>query len=223
MSYTDTPQGQNRGATIATVAVIHVALGYALISGFGATVITEVGKTIKTTFIPKVETIKLDPLPPMEAEPSPAPKAAAPEPRLTLDRPSSIDTAVLDVPLEPSVFAGIGDIPLPPLPQPPAPKPAYEPKAAVPRGDPGAWVTTDDYPSRELRMGHEGLTRFRLDIGADGRVTGCTVTASSGYPGLDEAACIFVSRRARFDAATGADGAKTAGRYENAIRWQIPR
>ena len=55
MSYTDTPQGQNRGATIATVAVIHAALGYALVSGFGASVVTEVGKTIKATFVEKVE------------------------------------------------------------------------------------------------------------------------------------------------------------------------
>ena len=222
MSYTDTPQGQNRGATIATVAVIHAALGYALVTGFGASVVTEVGKTIKATFVPKVETVELEPLPPMEAEPRADPLPAAPDTAITLDRPNSIDTMVFDVPLPPSPLPGTREIVLPPMPVPPAPLPAYEGKGAVPRGNPGAWVTPDDYPSRELRMGNEGLTRFRLEIGADGRVTDCTITASSGHPGLDEAACRLVTRRARFEAATGADGAKTAGRYENAIRWQIP-
>ena len=222
MSYTDTPQGQNRGATIATVAVIHAALGYALITGFGASVVTEVGKTIKATFVEKVETVELEPLPPMEAEPRADPLPAAPDTAIALDRDNSIDMAVIDVPLPPSPLPGTREIVLPPMPAPPAPMPAYEAKGAVPRGNPGAWVTPDDYPARELRMGNEGLTRFRLEIGADGRVTDCTITASSGHPGLDEAACRLVTRRARFEAATGADGAKTAGRYENAIRWQIP-
>ena len=222
MSYTDTPQGQNRGATIATVAVIHAALGYALVTGFGANVVTEVGKTIKATFVPKVETIKLEPLPPMEAEPRADPLPAAPDTRIVLDRPNNIDTMVFDLPLPPSPLPGTNELVLPPVPVPPAPLPAYEPKSAVPRGNPGAWVTPNDYPSRELKMGNEGLTRFRLEIGTDGRVTDCTITASSGHPGLDEAACKLVSRRARFEAATGSDGAKTSGRYENAIRWEIP-
>lgn len=223
MSYTDTPQTGNRGTTIATVAVIHAALGYALVSGFGATVITEVGKSIEAKFIPDVETVELDPLPKMEAEPSTAPVAPAPDTRIVIDRPATVYVAVNDVPLDPSPFAGIAKIPMPPLPPAPAPKPAFEAKDAVPRGNPGGWVTPADYPSRDLRQGNEGLTRFRLEIDAQGRVTGCTVTASSGHKGLDEAACKLVSRRARFEAATGTDGARTAGRYENAIRWEIPR
>ena len=144
MSYTDTPQGQNRGATIATVAVIHAALGYALVTGFGASVVTEVGKTIKATFVPKVETVELEPLPPMEAEPRADPLPAAPDTAITLDRPNSIDTMVFDVPLPPSPLPGTREIVLPPMPVPPAPLPAYEAKGAVPRGNPGAWVTPDD-------------------------------------------------------------------------------
>ncbi|MDE2405626.1 MAG: energy transducer TonB [Sphingomonadales bacterium] len=73
-----------------------------------------------------------------------------------------------------------------------------------------------------MRAGHAGITRFRLSIGSDGRVTGCEVVAGSGWPGLDAATCRLVSARARFRPATDEHGAVTGGHYASAIRWVIP-
>jgi periplasmic protein TonB len=104
----------------------------------------------------------------------------------------------------------------------PTPTPSYTARSPTPRGKPGEWATANDYPARDLREGNQGVTKFRLTVGADGRVQDCTITASSGFPSLDAATCARVSARARFEPATDASGAKVSGTYANAIRWEIP-
>jgi protein TonB len=99
----------------------------------------------------------------------------------------------------------------------------FKPKAAAPRGAPTRWVTTDDYPSRDLREGNEGVTVFRAVVGSNGRVGACEVVRSSGHPGLDAATCKAVTARARFEPATDENGEKVVGTYSNSVRWQIPR
>lgn len=106
-----------------------------------------------------------------------------------------------------------------PPPQPPAVDRASE---AAPRGNPADWVTTDDYPPSALRAGQQGTTGFRLDIGVDGRATGCTIVASSGSDALDQTACRMLMRRARFTAARDAGGASIAGSYTSRIVWRVP-
>ncbi len=106
----------------------------------------------------------------------------------------------------------------PPLPEPPR----FTPKRATPRNKTGLWVTTNDYPTNDLRAEHQGRTGYRLAIDANGAVTDCTVTSSSGWPGLDKAACDNVRRRAKFDPATDQTGARTAGNYSGSVTWQIP-
>ena len=79
-----------------------------------------------------------------------------------------------------------------------------------------------DYPASALRKGEQGVTRFAVAIGPDGRVRDCAVTRSSGSPELDAVTCAKVSRRARFDPASDERGGAVAGRYANAINWRIP-
>ena len=49
-----------------------------------------------------------------------------------------------------------------------------------------------------------------------------TVTRSSGSSTLDSAACRLLMRRARFVAATDAEGKPAAGSYANSFNWTIP-
>lgn len=92
----------------------------------------------------------------------------------------------------------------------------------VPTGNPGLWVTTNDYPALALREGREGLVGFTLTIGTDGRVQSCDITMSSGSLDLDDAACSLIRQRARFTPARNVKGKVQAGRYANRVRWQIP-
>ena len=92
----------------------------------------------------------------------------------------------------------------------------------VPTGNPGLWVTTNDYPALALREGREGLVGFTLTVGTDGRVESCDITLSSNSPDLDAAACSLIRQRARFTPARNIKGKAQAGLYANRVRWQIP-
>lgn len=56
-------------------------------------------------------------------------------------------------------------------------------------------VTASDYPTQSLRFGEQGTVIVRVDVGADGAVTGCAVAASSGYSRLDAAARRNICRK----------------------------
>jgi protein TonB len=128
-----------------------------------------------------------------------------------------------------TIITGPGPIALPspepvdltPIPRP-SPSRGYAPRFAKPRNSPSGWATTADYPGSDLRQGNQGLVRFSLTVGADGKVSACVVVKSSGFPGLDEATCGNVARRARFEPATDASGAKVTGSYAGSVRWVIP-
>ncbi|MFM5931013.1 MAG: TonB family protein [Novosphingobium sp.] len=106
---------------------------------------------------------------------------------------------------------------------PPAP-PTYQPygRGPYPKGNPGNWVTTNDYPTRALREERQGTTRFRVTVGADGRVSDCEITQGSGSNDLDSATCLLIWRRARFNPAQDGAGNPTIGYYSNSVRWVIP-
>lgn len=103
----------------------------------------------------------------------------------------------------------------------PKPKKGVE-SPAIPKGNPGFWASTRDYPTLALRDEREGTTAFRVTVGTDGRVTGCQITESSGHSDLDEATCANVTTRAEFYPAQDKKGKVIIGNYANRIRWQIP-
>ena len=92
----------------------------------------------------------------------------------------------------------------------------------VPRGNPGNWANTNDYPRDALQDGREGRTTFTVAIDERGRVTTCRIVESSGSADLDDATCSNVQKRARFEPATDADGNAVQSAYTNTVRWQIP-
>jgi TonB family protein len=97
-----------------------------------------------------------------------------------------------------------------------------EARGAIPRGNPGYWVTSNDYPTRALREERTGTVGFRVEVDESGRVASCEIVLSSGSTDLDEATCANVSRRARFSPAISSDGQPMRGSYSNSIRWTIP-
>ena len=106
---------------------------------------------------------------------------------------------------------------------PPAPRQMpTTPYKPIPAGNPGNWVTTNDYPVRALVNEDMGTTSFRLEVSAQGDVTNCTISQSSGHADLDAATCKAVMRRAKFEPAVDYDGQPVASMYSNRVRWQIP-
>jgi protein TonB len=89
------------------------------------------------------------------------------------------------------------------------------------RANLASYVSDSDYPASALRNGDEGTTGFRLNIGANGRVTNCTVTSSSGSSALDNATCRIMRARARFTPARDQFGNPTTDTHSARIAWRI--
>jgi TonB family protein len=104
------------------------------------------------------------------------------------------------------------------------PRPSLPTKARMPKpkGNPGAWIVTHDYPAQSLAYEEEGVSSFRLNVGVDGRVSDCTISVSSGFALLDVATCRNITRRARFEPALDDAGNPTTGSYSNRVSWKIP-
>jgi protein TonB len=221
MAYAATTNPNRRVAVLGAVATLHAVAGYLLVTGLAASFV----QTIRPPLV--ANTIPLDPLPPSPPPPAPPTKDAArpldpftaPTTSVTLAPPS--EGVVVTLPtLPPFSDGGIGDAVFPTAT--PSASPSFSASGPRPRGRQGDWVTANDYPGTDLRLEHAGITRVRLTVGSDGRVTDCAVTASSGWPSLDAAACAKLTQRARFEPATDTTGARVSGGFATAVKWEIP-
>ncbi len=221
MAYLQHSNWRDRPGAVAGVIAIHGLIGYALITGLS---FKEIVDSVPGIDGYEVE-VPLDPPPQPPPEPMDEPDAKlvtppihAPAPPIDLgpQRPA-IDTTPLVLPTQDLIAKVI------PSPTPGSTaRPAFEPVLAKPRNDPASWVTEADYRSSWINREMKGTARFRLEIAGSGKVEGCTITGSSGHPDLDKATCELVTRRARFEAAKDASGAKTGGVYASSVRWQLP-
>jgi periplasmic protein TonB len=83
-------------------------------------------------------------------------------------------------------------------------------------------IGNHDYPTSALRARAEGRTSVRLQIGADGRVTGCAVEGTSGSSALDSTTCSLAQRRFRYTPAADAKGRPAAGTGRYEMNWRLP-
>lgn len=217
MAYADQRMSGNRLAALIVVGIIHVAVLYALVTGLAYSSIKKAIERVTTVDVESPPPPPSDTPPPPPKDAPPPPPIVAPPPPLNIAiAPPPIQTVAVAPPPPPVIIPRAA----PPAPPPP---PKFQPKNPQPKGRSGDWVTTDDYPSRALRQEEQGTTRFTLTVGADGKAQGCSITSSSGFPDLDEAACNNLMRRARFSPATDGEGNAVAGSYSSSVRWQIPK
>ena len=215
MAYADQSTSSNRVIALVVVALLHVLLGYGLVTGLAFEAVKKVAQRVTTI---DIEEEKEEP----ELPPPPPPKDAPPPPVVAPPPPINISPA-------PPPIQTVREAPPPPPIQiptaapPPPPPPRVTPKAPQPRNNPGSWATSDDYPTKAMREDRAGSTRFTVTVDAEGKVSSCQVTGSSGHSDLDDATCKLVTRRARFKPATDGEGNPTSGSYSNVVRWQIPQ
>lgn len=218
MAYADQQMSGNKITALIIVAILHVAVGYALVTGLAYEAIKKVKEVTSAVNIEEEKPPEEPPPPPPPKQDQPPPPIVAPPPPISFNAPAPQVQTVNEAPPIPAPPAPVA-LPAPPAPPPPR----FTPKAAVPKGNPANWATSNDYPSRALREEREGTTGFRVTIGTDGKVIDCEITRSSGSADLDEATCSNIRRRARFTPATDGDGNPTTGSYSNSIRWVIPK
>ena len=215
MAYADQSMSGNKVTALIIVALIHVVLIYALVTGLAYEGVKKVLQKVTTVDIEEEVKKEEEPPPPPKKVEAPPPPPVAPPVKINVAiKPPQIETVRVAPPPAPIVLAPPAPAPAPPPPPPPPP-----PKPASPRNSPGSWATTNDYPSRALREERSGTTGFRVTINEDGRVASCTITSSSGHSDLDAATCDNVTRRARFRKPSEGYG----DTYSNRVRWEIPK
>jgi periplasmic protein TonB len=223
MAYAD-QQGMssNRIMAIVIVLLLHAFLGYALVTGLAFEAVKKAKERLNVIDVEEEKPPEEEPPPPEEQQivppvvsPPPIVKTVSPPPTVQTVQtpPPTITLPPRAAPPAPAT---------PPAAPPPPPPPAGPTQAAAPKGNPGNWANVNDYPSRALSQEREGTSGFRVTVGADGRVTSCTITSSSGHADLDDATCKNVTRRARFSPALKG-GQPVEGSYSNRVRWQIPK
>jgi protein TonB len=222
MSYADQQMGGNKVVSIVIVALIHVLIGYLLISGLAISAVQKVVERVTTVDIEEPEPEEPDEPPPPEEqrETAPPPVVAPPPPIQIAPAPPPIRTQPTIPPPAPPALR------IPP-PAPAAPPPAPPPTADLSRGaqtkNERRWAAQiqENYPSRALREEIEGTVGVRVTVTPDGRAAGCQVTSSSGSPILDQAACAGMERYARFDPALDRSGNPTTGSYSTRITYRL--
>ena len=232
MSFVDAQAGNaNRAKAVIMVGGVHALLAVGLVAGLAVTSTFTEDKNLPTTIFKK------DPLPPppppevvdqTEDVPSYVPPKApdrpvdlTPDPVVVVEPvrdTTPADTVRYVPPRRETPVTGATAAPT----SAPTP-PRFAPAGPAPRNGPSGWISNDDYPSAPLRRGEEGTANYRLVIGSDGRVDACEIVSSTSSSGLDQATCRLLERRARFDAATDANGAKVVGTYSGAVTWRIPK
>lgn len=227
MSYADpaAPMSTRKLTAIIVVVALHAVVLFLMVTG---------GYKVIAKHVQKLTVLDITPPPPPPPLPPPPPPPPAP-PQQQVSPPIVSPPTIVPVPSPPVQVQAVPVAPpappaplaLPPSPAPPPPAAPPAPPAVAtplkPRGDPGTWVTTDDYPPSALRDGVQGRTSFTLQVDGSGRVTSCTVTGSSGSSVLDETACRLLPRRARFSPAKDAAGNAIPAVFSSSVRWQVPK
>lgn len=223
------------------VALLHILLAYGLLTGLGVEFVRSVENRLK------VFAVAPDP-PPPSALPIPAPvrirdpEGAAAPPSLK-SRPSPV-VAPRDGRRSP-VRAAPAPAPLPTGSDPKAGASATPGAgsgaggqgsgAGAGRGGSGTGggglpvraqgisgaLADSDYPGRRSRRVVESVG-VRFLVGSDGRVSGCTVTRSSGNARLDSVTCRLIEQRFRYRPARDANGAPVGSVFSTTFDWIPP-
>ncbi|HEX4738155.1 MAG TPA: energy transducer TonB [Allosphingosinicella sp.] len=214
-------QKRTNPQAVAIVVLLHGAALTALLTIKGDLVRRIVDRPTNVQFIPqpKIPPEKPKPQPPQPRQ-VPQTHIATPQPIVRTQPLGPLFPQAPINPLPPPLPGPIASttIDLPPVP----PQPPHKSQSARARADLSSYVHDTDYPDAALRNDEQGTTRFRLQVAADGHVTDCIVTGSSGSSALDAATCRLMKTRARFAPARDSNGNPTNDTVANAIHWVLP-
>lgn len=217
---------QQQGLTGTKLVALIIAL--AIVGGIGVVMVVGLAINAIKKEIERVTTVDIEEPPPPEEpdEPPPPQENTAPPPPVAPPPPISIAPAPPPIQTQPTIpppSPPALTIP-PPAPAGPPPAPPAPSKARGARTkNERSWAARiqENYPARALREEIEGTVGVRVTVTADGRATGCSVTASSGSDILDAAACAGMERYARFDPALDDAGNPTTGSYSTRITYRL--
>lgn len=159
--------------SIAMVVLLHLALGYALVTGLARRVVEVIKAPIETKIIEEIKK------PPPDVPPPPPPKLAAPPPPFI--PPPEINIQVPQVQTQPTITTVTTERP-PPGPPPviaPAPAPPAPVAAPVRKEYKAAYRVEPQFPRQALRDGLAGRVVAHVYVAPQGNVTDVRIISSS--------------------------------------------
>ncbi len=201
---------------LGSVILIHIVLVWALVTGLAQNVVKAVINKVEAVNIKEKVKLPDEPPPPPPKDIDIPPYVPPPEVSIQSEAVPTITTQTTIPQPEPPKYIA-----------PPAPPQAAPP--AAPKGPTSAVafdartlaVSEDDYPPSSLRAEEEGVTKVKVTVGANGRVTACVVSEPSGHDKLDERSCKLTSRWRAKPALQ--DGVPVEQTLIRSVRWQINR
>lgn len=219
MAYADQEMSGSRIVSIVIVALIHLVIGYLLVTGLAMSAVKTVVQRVTTVDIDEPEPEEEEPPPPEPDQEVVPPPVAPPAPINIAPAPPPIQTTTVIEPERPVIREVQVVRPTPT----PTPSPTQSRARAAARDGQNRWAARiqSNYPRRAVQREIEGNVGVSVTIGPDGRVTGCSVTSSSGSEDLDEAACEGMQRYARYEPALDDAGNPTTGRDSMTIVYRL--
>lgn len=217
---------RERVTSAVAVAVVHVALGWALLTGLGVSIPEKTQEVLETFNVlspppPRPEPPQQPPKPLKERAPQ---KEGAAAPPNIKSRATEVVAPKTEVPIPPPVI--VAEKPGPALDPTQGNAPIFGPGTGAggigdgtgsgrygdgPGGGGGGGtplrlisgrIKNSDYPREAFATRAQGSVGLSFVVGTNGRVTSCTVTRSSGNRALDNTTCRLISERFRYRPAT---------------------
>ncbi|HXQ50796.1 MAG TPA: TonB family protein [Stellaceae bacterium] len=206
MPYAAQQPSYGRFAGMGLVALLHVALVYALVTGLARRAV-EVGPVpIEAKIIEETQKERIEPPPPPPTfQPPPPPFVPPPEVHIEVPPPA------------PAQSMAITNV-TPVRPPEPAPPP-HQAVSVLPRINPVA-SREPEYPPVSRRLGEQGTVILDVLVDENGRAADAKLVQSCGFPRLDEAALNGVKANYRFTPGT-VDGRPQPMRYTFKFTWKL--
>ena len=195
MAYADQQMSSNRIIALILVALIHIGVGYVLVTGLAYEAIQKAVERVTTVDVDEPEPEEEEPPPPPEEVPETVPPPFVPEPQVNLnnqafqiesdDKMQEEDDQVSKtvnktcpdgsvVPETATCGPATRRCPdgtvVPVNAACPEPKPKFTPKDPAPKNNRNRWVTVDDYRTSWINRDYTGTVSFRVTVGTNGRV-----------------------------------------------------
>jgi protein TonB len=169
---------QRRTMIIGTVAMLHVVIVYALVTGMAQKIMQVIPPSLQVSVLPQNIDTKNVP-------PPPKPVLAQVQPTQSTLPPPDIQIATTEQP------------PINVQATPPSPPQTTAPADARATGL--AYThTTPPYPEMARKLTEQGTVTLQMTISAQGDVTAAAVLQSSGFADLDQAAVSWVQQHWRY-------------------------
>jgi protein TonB len=208
LDYAEQKFSSRQITSIALVALLHVGIIYALVSGLGEQAVQALRQPLEAKIIQPAQ------LPPPEAPPPPPPKLLAPPP--VFIPPPLVQIAQPPPPIP--VIAHVTQVK--PVTPPPAPAPAPVVQKTAAGLDPNQSCAPPEYPEEAEDMEQTGVSVLQFLIDTSGHVAGSRIESSSGHASLDNAALRALSQ-CKFKPAIGSDGSPQESWTSIRYVWQL--